>query len=145
LVAGGGKRMLSFAGAHADIVGVNARLPSSADRAAAAPDTLPARIDQKLAWVREAAGSRFDDLVIHAWLRFAAVTDDARAAAERLTQVFQADAEEVLSSPIVLIGSVPEIVERLHERWERWRYSYFTVQQPVAREFAAVVARLAAA
>jgi hypothetical protein len=51
---------------------------------------------------------------------------------------------EVLASPIVLVGTVGEIVERLHERRERWGYSYFTVQQPVAREFAAVLHRLAA-
>ena len=36
-----------------------------------------------------------------------------------------------------------EIVERLHERRERWGYSYFTIQQPAAREFIPVLARLA--
>jgi probable F420-dependent oxidoreductase len=143
LIGGGGKRMLSFAGAHADIVGVNPRLPSSEARDAAAVDALPASIDQKLSWVREAAGARFDDLVIHAWLRFAQVTNAAHDAAEPLTAVFKADVAEVLATPIVLFGDVEEIVERLHARYERWRYSYFTIQQVAAREFAPVVARLA--
>jgi probable F420-dependent oxidoreductase len=141
-VAGGGKRMLTFAARHADIVGVNPSLPTSAAQPTA-PDALPERIDEKLAWVREAAGARFDDLEIHAWLRFAEVTEDARAAVAPLTATFGADADAVLASPIVLVGTVEEIVERLHERRERWGYSYFTVQQPVARGFAAVVARLA--
>jgi alkanesulfonate monooxygenase SsuD/methylene tetrahydromethanopterin reductase-like flavin-dependent oxidoreductase (luciferase family) len=35
-----------------------------------------------------------------------------------------------------------EIVERLHERRDRWGYSYYTIQQLVAREFAPVLARL---
>ena len=50
----------------------------------------------------------------------------------------------MLESPIVLVGSVPEIVDRLHARRERWGYSYLTVQQPVARMFAPVLAALAA-
>jgi hypothetical protein len=48
----------------------------------------------------------------------------------------------VLESPFVLVGSVAEIVARLHERRERWGYSYYTVQQPAAHEFAAVLAAL---
>ena len=142
-VAGGGRRMLTFAAQHADIVGVNPSLPTST--VASAPDALAERIDEKLGWVREAAGARFDELEIHAWLRFAHVTEDARAAVAPLTATFGASADEVLASPVVLAGTVEEIAERLHERRERWGYSYYTVQQPAAREMAAVVARLAGA
>ncbi|HEX3907576.1 MAG TPA: TIGR03621 family F420-dependent LLM class oxidoreductase [Mycobacteriales bacterium] len=141
-VAGGGKRMLSFAAAHADIVGVNPTLPTSEARAAAARDALPGSIDEKLSWIRAAAGPRFDDLELHGWLRHAHVTNDAMALAEGLAAGFQADAAEVLDSPIVLIGDIGEIGERLHARRERWGYSYFTIQQSVAREFAPVVALL---
>lgn len=143
LIAGGGRRMLTFAAAHADIVGVNPSLPTSTLRSLSAPDALPASIDRKLGWVRAAAGARFSDLEIHAWLRFAHVTSDPRAAAAQLEDTFGSSAEQVLASPIVLLGSAGEIVERLHERRERWGYSYFTLQQPVAREFAPVLARLA--
>jgi probable F420-dependent oxidoreductase len=142
-VAGGGRRMLTFAARHADIIGVNPSLPSSENREHSARDALPERIDTKLEWIREAAGERLSDLEIHAWLRVAHVTDDARAVTEPLTDAFGASAEKILASPIVLVGTIGEIVERLHERRERWGYSYYTVQQPVAREFAAVVARLA--
>ena len=143
LVAGGGRRMLTFAAAHADIVGVNGSLPTSTQRSGSAPDALPASIDRKLAWIRAAAGARFSELEIHAWLRFARVTSDPQAAAAQLTGRFRADPDQVLASPIVLLGSPGEIVERLHERRERWGYSYFTIQQPAAREFAPVLARLA--
>ena len=44
---------------------------------------------------------------------------------------------------MVLVGDVGEIVERLLTRRERWGYSYFTIQQPAALEFADVVAQLA--
>jgi probable F420-dependent oxidoreductase len=143
LVAGGGRRLLTFAAAHADIVGVNGSLPTSALRSGSAPDAVPASIDRKLAWVREAAGARFSELEIHAWLRFAQVTGDSRSAAAQLTGRFGAEADQVLASPIVLLGSPAEIIERLHERRERWGYSYFTLQQPAALQFAPVLARLA--
>ena len=71
------------------------------------------------------------------------MTDDAQAIAAPLTETFGGGPDQLLASPIVLVGTVDEIVARLHERRERWGYSYFTIQQPVAREFAAVVDRLA--
>ncbi len=143
-VAGGGPRMLRFAAAHADIIGVNPSLPSSDVAATSVQDALPARIDRKFEWIWEAAGPRLGELEFHAWLRWAQVTDDARAEVQPLTGRFDASTDDVLASPIVLVGSVPEIVERLHARRERWGYSYYTLQQPVARAFAPVLAALAA-
>ena len=101
-------------------------------------------IDAKLLWVREAAGARFDDLELQVYARYACLTPDVRAAAERLTDTFRAPVGDVLDAPNVLIGDAAQIVERIHERRERWGYSYFSVDQPVARDFAKVVARIAA-
>jgi len=68
LVAGGGRRLLTFAATTADIIGVNPSLPTSAPGGRSAQDALPASIDTKFAWIREAAGERFADLEFHAWL-----------------------------------------------------------------------------
>ena len=142
-IAGGGKRMLTFAATHADIVGVNVSLPTSDERAAATRDAVPSRIDEKLSWIREAAGDRFSELELHAWIRYAHVTNDSAPLVSELSGHFGAAEDEVRSSPMVLVGDVGEIVERLHARRERWGYSYFTILQPVALEFADVLARLA--
>ena len=142
-IAGGGKRMLTFAATHADIVGVNVSLPTSEARTAAARDAVPSRIDEKLSWIREAAGDRFPDIELHAWIRHAHVTNDSAPLVSELSRHFDGDEEDVRSSPMVLVGDVGEIVERLHARRERWGYSYFTILQPVAFEFADVLARLA--
>ena len=83
---------------------------------AAGHDGLPERIDEKLGWLREGAGHRFDDLEINAWLAFAEVTDDAAALGEGVAALFETDVESLLSSPLVLIGSQSEIEERLQER-----------------------------
>jgi probable F420-dependent oxidoreductase len=141
-VAGGGPRMLRFAARHADIVGVNPSLPSSERRTEARRDGLAAAIDEKFEWIRAAAGERFERLVFHGWLQAARVTDDGRGAAAEIGAALGLDADDVLGSPFVLVGSVEEIVARLHERRERWGYSYYTVQQPAARDFAQVVAAL---
>ncbi|HZR13747.1 MAG TPA: TIGR03621 family F420-dependent LLM class oxidoreductase [Acidimicrobiia bacterium] len=142
LVGGGARRVLRFAGAHADIVGVNASIHSGEIDVAAAHDGLPARIDEKVAWVREAAGARFDDLELNAWLAVAEVTDDAGAFAEALGAAFDADPKDVLASPLTLVGSAREIAERLHERRERWGYSYVVVPGDKAHDFAPIVREL---
>ncbi len=53
LLAGGSPRMLRFAGATADIVGVNPSIHSGEVDADAARDGLADRMDAKLGWVRE--------------------------------------------------------------------------------------------
>jgi probable F420-dependent oxidoreductase len=141
-VAGGGRRMLRFAARHADIVGVNPMLPSSAASDEAVLDSTAARMDDKFEWIRDAAGDRFGGLVFHAWLKVAQVTDDAEKAVAPLAEAFGGSVEDVLASPVVLVGTVDEILTRLRERRDRWGYSYYTIQQPVTEEFAAVVARL---
>jgi probable F420-dependent oxidoreductase len=141
-VAGGGPRMLRFAARHADIIGVNPSLPTSERRAEARQDGVAARIDKKFELIREAAGDRYADLVFHGWLQVAEITDDGRGAAAAIGLARGLDADEVLGSPFVLVGSVDEIVAKIEQRRERWGYSYYTVQQPAAREFAAVIAAL---
>jgi probable F420-dependent oxidoreductase len=142
LIGGGARRVLRFAGAEADIVGVNASIHSGEIDTAAAHDAMPARIDEKVAWVREGAGTRFDDVELNAWLAVADVTDDTAAMADGLAAVFEADPKDVLASPLALVGSVGEILDRLRERRERWGYSYTVIPGDKAHDFAPVVAQL---
>lgn len=142
LVGGGGKRVLSFAARTADIVGVNPSIHSGEVDTAAAQDALPSSIDEKVGWVRTAAGDRLDEIEINAWLSVAAITDDAVGVASVLADVFATTPQEVLDAPVTLIGSPGEIRERLEERRERWGYSYITIPQDQLRAFAPIVAEL---
>jgi probable F420-dependent oxidoreductase len=141
LIAGGGRRMLRFAAQFADIIGVNVALPSAPDEASAR-DALPSSIDIKFEWIRADAGERFDDLEFNAWLSVCRVTDDVASLGERLSQRFGAPAAEVLDSPLILGGTIEEMIDRLEQRRARWGYSYFVVQQPCIDDFAPVVDRL---
>ena len=142
LIGGGARRVLRFAGANADIVGVNASIHSGEIDADAAHDGLPERIDEKVEFVREGAGDRFDDLELNAWLAVADVTDDAKNVADVLGAVFSADPQLVLESPLVLVGSKSEIGQRLDERRDRWGYSYHVVPGDKVHDFAPIVAEL---
>lgn len=142
IVAGGGKRLLSFAATSADIIGVNPSLPSAKDRANAGRNALEAAIDEKFEWIRAAAGERFESLEFNAWLSVARVTNDAESLAETMSPRFAAEPEDVLASPIVLVGNEAQIEDRLHHRRERWGYSYHVLQADQAHSFAPIVQRL---
>ncbi len=145
LVAGGGPRLLRFAGAEADIVGVNPSTAAGRDHADTLRDALPESIDAKLALVREAAGPRWNELELNAWISMAAVTDKPHEAVAGLATNAGVSTEEVLASPIVLVGSESEIVERLHERRAMWGYSYVCVPGPQLEELGELVGRLVSA
>ena len=140
LVAGGGPRLLGFAGAEADIVGVNPSTAAGRGSADTFRDALPDAIDAKVALVRSSAGERWESLELNAWLSMAVLTDAPHDAVEGMASFAGVSTEEVLASPIVLVGSETEMVERLHERRERWGYTYTCVPGPMVRELAGVVA-----
>lgn len=144
LIAGGAKRMLRFAGEHASIVGVNPSIHSGEIDVDAARDGQADRVDQKLEWLREGAGDRFDDLEINAWTVAAcSFTDDPKGLAAELAPFFgAADGAEVLSSPMSLIGNIDSLTEELNRRRDRWGYSYITISGDQARSFAPLVAAL---
>ena len=142
LIGGGQPRVLKFAGQVADIVGVNASIHSGEIDTEAAHDALPERIDQKVEWLQQGAGDRFDDIEINAWLSVAMVTNDTESMAAMVAELFSADPKDVLASPLALIGSIEECADRLHERRERWGYSYHVIPADQARAFAPLVAQL---
>ena len=79
IIGGGGKRVLSFAARHADIVSINVNLREGTGGPETAPNASPERTREKVAWVKEAAGDRFDDLELNALIGFVMITDDAPA------------------------------------------------------------------
>jgi probable F420-dependent oxidoreductase len=140
-IGGGGRRLLEFAAREADTVGLLARaLPEGGLELAADSEQ---RLAQKVAWVRAAAGNRFDQLELAMLFWGAVVTEDRLGAADQLAFDRDLTTEQVLASPYFLIGSVNAIVERLEELRERFGVSHISVFSDDAEAFAPVVARLA--
>lgn len=140
VIGGGGKRVLSLAGREADIVGLNINLAHGRIDEHSGPTATAESTDEKVAWIRAAAGDRFDDLVLQTRIHLAAVTDDRRSLAEAVGPALGLSAEQAMASPHGLAGTVDEIAEQCHERRERWGISYITVSADVLEAFAPVVA-----
>jgi alkanesulfonate monooxygenase SsuD/methylene tetrahydromethanopterin reductase-like flavin-dependent oxidoreductase (luciferase family) len=144
LLGGGGPKVLGVAGRHADIVGVNPSIRSGEVGPEAARDTAADRVDQKIEWLREGAGDRFDDLELNALVYVTTITDEPEPVREMMAGFFGVSADLVSTSPYVWIGSIGEIADQLRAARERWGFSYFVVQGTEAIEAAApIVAELA--
>ena len=140
MIGGGGKRLLSVAAREADIVGITTR--PRADGAKDTADLTAAATERKLAWIREAAGDRFPTLELNAIVSDVVPTEDVAAEAARLAGRYAVTPDEILDSPLILIGSVDEMVGRLRERRDRFGISYIVVTEPNMNALAPVVARL---
>ena len=146
IIGGGGPRMIGVAAEHADIVGITANLGAGEVGVEAIADSMPAAYDRKIARLRGCAGSRIDDLEISSLTMNTTVTDDREGTLNFFAGMFSTSVEEVAQTPALLVGSVPEIVETLQERRERWGFNYVVVQQDGGQgmeQFPGVVAALA--
>ena len=123
VIGGGGRRVLEVAGRHADVVGLNPKLPHGVIDARAGADATEAATDRKLGWIRAAAGDRFDRIEIQTRIHLVVVTDDRPGTAEALAGGFGLSPEEALRSPHALCGSVEQIADDLVERRERFGIS----------------------
>lgn len=143
LIGGGGRRVLGIAARQAQIVGVNPSLRSGRIDAETAADATASATDRKVAWVKEAAGDRFDEIELNCLLFAVIETADAAGTAEMMAGMFGISPDEVRDVPHALIGSVDEMCELLQARRERWGFSYIVVQGDALDTLAPVVARLA--
>ena len=143
VVGGGGERILRLAAGAADVVAVNVNLAAGVIDERAFPDGVPDATDRKLAWIRDAAGDRFDDLELQVRIHLAMVTDDRDGVLAELAPAFGLTVEDAKQTPHALIGSIEEICDQLVERRERWGLTRIGLSQDQLEAFAPIVARLA--
>ena len=145
LVGGNGPSLLRLAAREADIVGFSGTGRTKADgQNHEATGFPPSAVEGRVALVREAAGARFGDLELNALVQAVIVTDDRAAAAERLRRRLpELSEDEILSTPYMLIGSEGHMAEQLHERRERFGFSYFSIREGAMEAMAPVIAALA--
>jgi probable F420-dependent oxidoreductase len=147
LIGGGGRRTLELAAREAQIVGLAPRILRGA-----APDPSSVTWDgtrEKISWVREAAGDRFDELELNVYpsMTGVSITDEplreAREVAERLTERsgVAVSAEELLESPHIYINTVDGFVEKL--RRQRDELGITSIMVGTIGELDPVVERLA--
>lgn len=143
MLAGGKQKMLTLAGAKADIVGINPGLTAGVIDERAGRDATLERTDQKVEWVRSAAGDRFSEITLQTRIHLAMITDDREGVANEMAPLLGITAEEALASPHALVGTVEQCVETVHGWRERWGISYIGIDAQQIDDFAPVVAALA--
>lgn len=145
LIGGGKRRMLTLAGREADIVGVLTTSVASGTVSDDPTERLAASVAEKLAWIREGAGERYDDIELSLIPTVLFANDRRQRAAalleERGWQGVTVD--DVLAMPSVFIGTTEEIVDDMTLRREQYGFSYYVVSDMQAESVAPIVARLA--
>jgi probable F420-dependent oxidoreductase len=130
LVGGNGAALLTHAGHHADIIGLQGLGRTHDDGHRHDAKFTPMHLDAQIEHIRSSAGSRVDELEVNALVQAVEITDDADAAMEKLSTLLGGVAvSDLRQVPYVLVGSVDEIVEKIKTCRDRWGITYFVVRE----------------
>jgi alkanesulfonate monooxygenase SsuD/methylene tetrahydromethanopterin reductase-like flavin-dependent oxidoreductase (luciferase family) len=136
--------MLAFAAREANIVGILPKALPDGSISEEITERLPGTISQKVEWIRQAAGERFDELELN--MVIAPIFTERRR--QRIEQLMQErgwsgiSVEDVLEMPSIFIGTPDQIIEDLQRRREQYGFSYFVVADASMEAFASIVSRL---
>lgn len=143
IIGGGGKRVLTIAAGHADIIGFNPSLPEGRIGPQAAASATAQRFRERVAWVREAAGERLGALEFQVLTFLVQVTADRAKVFADAAPVFGLAPEDLADVPLALVGTIDQIIETLEVRRQEFGFSYWVVHDEDVEAFAPVVAALA--
>lgn len=126
LVAGAGEKMLKLAAREADIIAIGSKIT------ARGPDPTDATLEQKIAWIKEAAGEREADLELSQTIYDLEITDSGIPLSSQQGGWF------VSKRPL----STEQAVAHLLEQRDLYGFSYLQIQATQMENFAPVVAQL---
>ncbi len=143
VIGGGGRKVLEVAGRHADVINLNPSLTAGVIDHRAGPTATPESTEQKIGWIRDAAGDRFDGIELGTRIHLAIVTDDRQAMFDALAGGFGMTPEQAAGSPHALCGTIDEIAEDLQERRDRFGLSSIGLSASSLDDLAPLIDRLA--
>ncbi len=148
-LGGGGRRLLTLAAREAQIVGLAPRLVQGDQPRLDAPSLTAAATEEKVGWIRAAAGDRFGELELNTYPSGGptVVTSDPRAEARRRVDRIrdqtgvELTVEEILDSPHTFVGSLKDLTRKFTDLRERFGISSFLIDDldalaPVVEELA---------
>lgn len=143
VLGGGGRKMLELAAREADTINVNFSLAAGRPGRRVAQTGVAAATDEKLRWIREAAGGRMDELELGVWTFMAQVTDGREEVASMLAPAMELEPADVLEIPHFMLGTVGQIADDIERRRERFGITHIVVPGDAADALAPLVERLA--
>lgn len=120
--------MLKLAAREADIIAIGSRITWQG-----LDPTTDASLEQKIAWIKEAAGKRFADLELSQTIYDLVITDSGTDLSS------QAGGPPIPKRPL----QTEQAIAHLLEQRDRYGFSYLQVYEGQVENFAPVVARLA--
>jgi probable F420-dependent oxidoreductase len=134
-LGGGGKRLLTLAAREAQIIGLAPRFAQADPPRGDAWSLTAAATEEKIKWIREAAGDRLGELEINTYAAGGptVITNNPRAEARRRVDFIREQTgaeltiEEILDSPHVFIGSVKDLTRKFAELRERFGINSFRI------------------
>jgi len=127
IVGGGGRRLLGVAGKHADIVGIHHKIPGGSFSGDSVVDTTLSKVKQRIEWVRESArksGRNLGDIEYQILFDYPEITEEPGPVYERWAKKYGISVHEVKDCPLILVGSVDEVVDKLTMIREETGISY---------------------
>ncbi|MFL6136666.1 MAG: TIGR03621 family F420-dependent LLM class oxidoreductase [Frankiaceae bacterium] len=148
LIGGTGERALRVVAEHADIAGFAGIHQIPGRPVGTLRIATAAEAEKQVASFRAAAGERADRVELNNFVKIVEVTDDRRAAAERITQedgpYLIDDVDDALETPFILVGTEDEIAHQLVRDRDRYGFSYISVQRPHMEVLGPIIKRVRA-
>jgi probable F420-dependent oxidoreductase len=144
LIGGNSDGILRLAAAEADILGLTGLVQARGEPPGSFRLAAPAATDERIRFFRACAGQRAGSVEVNALVQRVIVTADRRGEAERTVaeELPYLSGDELLETPFVMLGTVEQLVDQMHERRERFGITYVVVFEPSMEALAPVVERL---
>ncbi|HEY1829422.1 MAG TPA: TIGR03621 family F420-dependent LLM class oxidoreductase [Acidimicrobiales bacterium] len=143
VIGGGSKRILTLAGQRAAIASIVPSLAAGVIGPDMAAGGVIDKYAERVAWVRQAAGDRADEIELQAWTVFVQVVPNATEVFTNVAPAFGLTPEQMQAAPLALVGTEDEIVETLQKRREELGFSYIVLHEAEMDAMAPVIATLA--
>ncbi|CAM5672583.1 LLM class F420-dependent oxidoreductase [Streptomyces canus] len=143
LIGGIGNRMLKLSAEHADIAAFTGATLVPDNTTGKLTPTTAEQLDERVGRYLRLAEGRKEPAELNLLIQMVVVTDDREAVATPfLHRVPDLTLQQALDLPIMLIGTVEEIVAQVLAQRERYGFTYLTVLEASMEAFAPVMARL---
>ena len=144
LIGGGGKRVLTYAARVANIVSLVPNMSAGKVGRESAANATGVATSEKLQWVRDAAGSRFNEIELHTNVTNVFITNDRLPMMEKLARGYRLEnQQDVFAIPHVVLGTVEQCAEQLLQRRVETGISHYTVFESGLADFGPILQLLA--
>lgn len=141
LVGGHGRRVVGIGAEHADVFQFTGLTHDPISGQPSAGGFARAEVAQRHEWLREAAGSRYEQLERSVLVQRTHVGPGSDAVRTEISDRIEGDPSLVDETPFVMVGSVAQVIEKVEQLREDFGINHIVTRDP--DDFAPIVEALA--